>query len=90
LYPLYYPITKVLESIFLSVVLGDTIEVRRPIDLSTKAFMISRPIRIHVFSDALPLEGVPTWVTRVDNNVHLKTTCISYMYVSSTTSLCVK
>ena len=36
-YP-YYPTTQVLESIFLSVVLDDTIAVRQPIGLSKEGF----------------------------------------------------
>jgi hypothetical protein len=31
-----------------------------------------RSIHIQLFSDALPLEGVPTWVTRVANICALK------------------
>jgi hypothetical protein len=34
--------------------------------------MKSRAIRIQVLSDALPLEGVPTGVTRVVNRCALK------------------
>jgi hypothetical protein len=37
---------------------------------------------------ALPLEGVPTGVTRVANNVHLSTTCIYYVHASPTMDLC--
>jgi hypothetical protein len=48
-----------------------------------------RSICIQVLSDALPLEGVPTGVTRVANNVRLKTTCISCVYDSPTMGLCV-
>jgi hypothetical protein len=62
-----YPTTQVLESIFPSAVLGDTIAVRRPIGLSTEGFRKSRSVRTQVLSDALPLEGVPTGVTRVAN-----------------------
>jgi hypothetical protein len=51
--------------------------------LSMEEFHISRPIYIQVLSDALPLEGVPTWVTRVDNNLCLSTTCSSCVYASS-------
>jgi hypothetical protein len=45
--------------------------------LSMEGFKISRLICILVLSDALPLEGVPTGVTRVAKNVHLSTTCSS-------------
>jgi hypothetical protein len=62
---------------------------RRPIGLSMKGFMISRSNRIEVLSDALPLEGVPTWVKRVVKNMCLSTNCSSYMYESPTTGLCV-
>jgi hypothetical protein len=37
-----------------------TIAVRQPIGLPKEGFRKSRMIRIHVLSDALPLEGVPT------------------------------
>jgi hypothetical protein len=66
------PTTQVLESIFPSVVLSDTIAVRRPISLSKEGFRKSRSIHIQVLSDALPLEGVPTGVTRVANKCALK------------------
>jgi hypothetical protein len=54
----------------------------RPIGLSMEGFKISSVIDIHVLYDALPLEGVPTGVTRVANNVHLSTTCSSCVYES--------
>jgi hypothetical protein len=53
-------------------------------------FKISRSICIQVLSDVLPLEGVPTGVTRVANNVRLSTTCSSCMYASLAVDLCVK
>jgi hypothetical protein len=56
----------------MSVVLGDTIAVKRPISLSTNEVKMPRPICIQVFSDVLPLEGVPTGVTRVANRCVLK------------------
>jgi hypothetical protein len=56
--------------------------------LSMEGFRRSRLIHIQVLSDALPLEGVPTGVTRVANNVRLGTTCISCMYDSLTMGLC--
>ena len=68
----YYPTTQVLESIFLSVVLGDTIAVRWPSGLSKEGFRKSMLICIQVLFDALPLEGVPTGVTRVANRCALK------------------
>jgi hypothetical protein len=40
--------------------------------LSMEGFKRSRPIHIQVLSDALPLEGVPTGVTRVANIYVLK------------------
>ena len=86
----YYSDTQVLESIFPSVVLGGIIAVRQSISLSTKAFRIFRLICIHALFDALPLEGVPTWVTRVANNVRLSTTCNACMYDSPTDILCTK
>jgi hypothetical protein len=52
--------------------LGGTIAVKRPIDLSMEGFKRSRSICIQVLSDALPLEGVPTRVTRVANKCVLK------------------
>jgi hypothetical protein len=55
-----------------------------------EGFIIPKPVCIHVFSDALPLEGVLTWVTRVSNNVSLKTSCISCVYASPTVDLCVE
>jgi hypothetical protein len=55
-----------------------------------EGFSISRSIYIQVLSDVLPLEGVPTKVTRVANNVRLSTTCSSYVYASPTTDLCVE
>jgi hypothetical protein len=61
-----------LESIFPSVVLSGTIAVRRPISLSKEGFKKYRSICIHVLSDALPLKGVPTGVTRVANRCALK------------------
>jgi len=70
-YP-YYPITQVLESIFLSVFLGGTIAFKRPIGLSMEGLRNSRLIHTHVLSDMLPLEGVPTGVTRVANRCALK------------------
>ena len=70
-YP-YYLTTQVLESIFSSVILGDTIAVRRPIGLSKEGFGKSRPIHTQVLSDALQLEGVPIGVTRVANRCALK------------------
>jgi hypothetical protein len=62
---------------------------RRLIVLSMKGFMIARLIHIEVLSDALPLEGVPTWVKRVVQNMRLSTNCSSCMYDSSTMVLCV-
>jgi hypothetical protein len=56
----------------MSAVLGGTIVVRRSISLSMEVFKISRPIRIHVLFDALPLEEVPTGFTRVANKCALK------------------
>ena len=56
----------------MSVVLDGTIVVRRPTDLSIEGLRISRLIRIQVLSDALPLKGVPTWVTRVVKRCALK------------------
>jgi hypothetical protein len=53
-----------------------------------EGFTISRPVSIEVLFDAIPLEGVPTGVTRVANNVRLSTTCSSYMYASLTIVLC--
>jgi hypothetical protein len=61
-----------LESIFLGVFLSDTIAVRWLIGLSKEGFKKSRLIHIQVLSDALPLEGVPTKVTRVANKCALK------------------
>jgi hypothetical protein len=52
--------------------LGGTITVRRLIGLSMEGFKRSRLICIQVLSNALPLEGVPTWVTRVANICALK------------------
>jgi hypothetical protein len=69
---MYYPTTQVLESIFSSVVLGDTITVRGPIGLSKEGLRKSRLIHTEVLSDALPLEGVPTGVTRVAIRCALK------------------
>ena len=68
---MYYLTTQVLESIFPSVVLGVTIAVKWPISLSKEGFMKSRSICTQVLSDALPLEGVPTRVTRVANRCAL-------------------
>jgi hypothetical protein len=53
-----------------------------------KGFRIPRPARIQVLSDALPLKGVPTGVTRVSNNVSISTSCISCVYASPTADLC--
>jgi hypothetical protein len=53
-------------------ILGGTITVRRPIDLYKEGFKKSRLIHTQVLSDALPLEGVPTGVTRVANICALK------------------
>jgi hypothetical protein len=44
--------------------------------------MKSRLIHTQVFSDALPLEGVPTGVTMVANRCVIKNHCISCMYES--------
>jgi hypothetical protein len=77
-------------SIFLSVVLGGTIVVRRLISLSMKGFRISRSIHIEVLSHALPLKGVPTRVTRVANNVHLSTNFSYNVYASPFMDLCVE
>jgi hypothetical protein len=52
--------------------LGGTIAVRWSISLSMEGIRRSRSIRIQVLSDVLPLEGVPTRVTRVDNRCALK------------------
>jgi hypothetical protein len=41
-------------------------------DLSKEGFRKSRLIRTQVLSDVLPLEGVPTGVTRVANRCALK------------------
>jgi hypothetical protein len=41
-----------------------------------------------VLADVISLEGVPTWVTRVANNVRLSTTSSSYVYASPTAYLC--
>jgi hypothetical protein len=83
-------LTQVLESISRSVCLGCTIAVRCSIGLSMEGFRISRSICIQVLSDALPLEGVPTRVTRVDNNVHFNTNCSSCVYASPTMDLCIE
>ena len=56
----------------MSVVLGDTIAVQWSIGLSKEGFRKSRLICTQVLSDALPLEGVPTRVTRVANKYALK------------------
>jgi len=60
------------QSVIFVVVLGDTIVVRRPIGLSKEGFRKSRLICTQVFSDALPVEGVPIGVTRVANRCALK------------------
>jgi hypothetical protein len=52
--------------------LGGTITIKQLIGLSMEGFRRSRSIHIHVFSDALPLEGVPLWVTRVANRCALR------------------
>ena len=70
-YP-YYLTTQVLESIFLSVVLGGTIAVKWPIRLYKEGFRKSMSIRTQVLSNVLPLEGVPKGVTRVANKHALK------------------
>jgi len=76
----YYPIIQVLDSIFLSFVLGVTVAVKRSIDWYRDTFR--RPTRIpiyptscgseihvHIFFDAILLEGVTTWITEVSNKV---------------------
>jgi hypothetical protein len=70
--------------------LGGTIAFMWLINLSVEGFKISRSICIQVLSDALPLEGVPIGVTRVSNNVHLSTTCISCVYSFPIANLCVE
>jgi hypothetical protein len=55
-----------------------------------EGFKISSSIHIQVLSDALPLEGVPTGVTRVANNVRLSTTCSSFLYDSLIVDLCIE
>jgi hypothetical protein len=54
-----------------------------------------RPIHIQVFYDALPLEGVPTWVKRVANRCalknHLYFLCVllpDHRFMCVTTDLC--
>jgi hypothetical protein len=65
-YP-YYPTTLCTREYLPSVVLGGTIVLRKSINLSMEGFKRSRSIHIQVLSDALPLKGVPTRVTRVAN-----------------------
>ena len=56
----------------MSDVISGTIAVRGAIDLSKEGFKKSRPICTKVLSNALPLEWVPTGVTRVTNRCALK------------------
>jgi hypothetical protein len=82
--------TQILQSIFLSYVIGGTITARRMIGLAMEGFGISRSICIQVLYDVLPLKEVPTGVTRVANNVRLSTSCSSIMYASPIMDLCIE
>jgi hypothetical protein len=81
--------------VFPSAIIGGTIVVKRLIGLSMKGFKRSRLIRIQVLSDALPLEGVPTWVTRVAkkcvleyHSYFLHVLLLDHMFMHGTTDLC--